>query len=321
MTVVDPAPLSTKCIVDGQEHHDGVRWRPVNAGPCEKAYCDQGEVLRYSHQCDVPQCTDPVYDPDVCCPICPGVDASETVVEEPAGTAPAPTSECELQNGVTLQDGESHCPAPNVTAYCNAGVVEISHHCPPLNCENVIRGESDCDCPMCVEDARHFKVGGRLHMDLLQFARSATVTDSMLKRLARDSGLFPQHNDFDYCDGMICLKMNVLSTDMNATEADVVAAVKKELESKPHPGLEIGYVGDFFSTEKRSARSAADAPESSKLSLSSSFSSSSDRHDSVVPTAVAVSAAVLGVVGAVVGVALLASFVRRRNTIRSTITV
>ena len=173
-----------------------------------------------------------------------GVDASETVVEEPAATAPAPTSECELQNGVILQDGESHCPAPNVTAYCNAGVVEISHHCPPLNCENVIRGESDCDCPMCVgtlaeslltpcytthttrnaahtsyflhcaltfyialsfttiEDARHFKVGGRLHMDLLQFARSATVTDSMLKRLARDSGLFPQHNDFDFCDGM-----------------------------------------------------------------------------------------------------------------------
>ena len=50
------------------------------------------------------------------------------------------------------------------------------------------------------------------------------------------------------CNYRICLKMNVLSTDMNATEADVVAAVKKELESKPHPGLEIGYVGDFFST-------------------------------------------------------------------------
>jgi hypothetical protein len=202
MTVVDPAPLSTKCIADDQEHQDGERWRPVNSGPCVWAYCDQGEVLHYSHQCDVPQCANPVYDPDVCCPICPGVETSESVVEEHAATAPAPTSECELQNGVTLQDGESHCPAPNVTAFCNAGVVEISHHCPPLNCENVIRGESDCDCPMCVEDALHFKVGGRLHMGLLQFARSASRTDSMLKQLARDSGLFPQHNDFDYCDGM-----------------------------------------------------------------------------------------------------------------------
>jgi hypothetical protein len=72
MTVVDPAPLSTKCIADDQEHQDGERWRPVNSGPCVWAYCDQGEVLHYSHQCDVPQCANPVYDPDVCCPICPG---------------------------------------------------------------------------------------------------------------------------------------------------------------------------------------------------------------------------------------------------------
>lgn len=76
----------------------------------------------------------------------------------------------------------------------------------------------------------------------------------------------------------------------------------------------------FFSpTERRSVRSVEGAPESNKLSLSSS--SSSDQDSSVVPTAIAVSASVLGVVGSVVGVALLASFVRRRNTVRSTITV
>ena len=40
----------------------------------------------------------------------------------------------------------------------------------------------------------------------------------------------------------------MLSSNMNATETDVVQAVRKELESKPHEGLEIGYVGDFFTT-------------------------------------------------------------------------
>lgn len=40
----------------------------------------------------------------------------------------------------------------------------------------------------------------------------------------------------------------MLSSNMNATETDVVEAVRKELESNPHKGLEIGYVRDFFTT-------------------------------------------------------------------------
>ena len=195
MAILYPAPLSTKCIVDGQERQDGEKWRPVDAGPCVRAYCDQGEVLRYSHQCDVPKCGDPVYDPDVCCPISPGelcqnsapspvlnnispkdsalrvsmfflyADVSESVMEQPEASVPTPAPVCELENGVTLKNGESHCPEPNVTAYCNAGQVEFSYHCPPLNCVDFIRGETDCDCPMCVGTlARpHFTHAAHIH--------------------------------------------------------------------------------------------------------------------------------------------------------------
>ena len=53
------------------------------------------------------------------------------------------------------------------------------------------------------------------------------------------------------CVCRICLKINVLTTNMNATESDVVEAVRGVLESKPHPGLEIGYVADFFTTTGR----------------------------------------------------------------------
>ena len=39
--------------------------------------------------------------------------------------------------------------------------------------------------------------------------------------------------------------MSVLSPSMTDTEADVVEAVRTELNSKNHAGLEIGYAGEF----------------------------------------------------------------------------
>ena len=40
----------------------------------------------------------------------------------------------------------------------------------------------------------------------------------------------------------------MLSPDLTATEHDVVEAVRRELNSKPHEGLEIGTAGTFFTT-------------------------------------------------------------------------
>ena len=62
---------------------------------------------------------------------------------------PAPAPGCTLENGATLSDGDSSCPAPNVTAVCNSGVLEYKAHCEPITCANLIRGQDPCDCPFC----------------------------------------------------------------------------------------------------------------------------------------------------------------------------
>ena len=95
----------------------------------------------------------------------------------------------------------------------------------------------------------------------------------------------------------------------------MVQAVRNELNSKEHKGLQIGYMGDF-NTRKRSAHSVSDSEP-----LSSS-SSSTDQHSSSTTTAViAVTVSVFGVFASVIGVALLASFVHRKQTLGRTITV
>ena len=98
------------------------------------------------------------------------------------------------------------------------------------------------------------------------------------------------------------------------TVDDVVTEVRNELNNDDHMGLEIGYMGDF-NTGKRSARSVSD---SEPLSLSSS---STDRHSSSTTTVIAVTASVFGVIASVIGIALLASFVHRKQSTHHTITV
>ena len=52
-------------------------------------------------------------------------------------------------NNVELREGESHCPAPNVTAVCHSGEWEYSYHCPSVDCPNPVEGREPCDCPFC----------------------------------------------------------------------------------------------------------------------------------------------------------------------------
>ena len=81
----------------------------------------------------------------MCC-----ADSVDVNVERTTATEPTPAPECKVEDGVVLKDREWHCPAPNVTIYCNAGVKETTNHCPSLDCVNVIRGPNMCDCPMCI---------------------------------------------------------------------------------------------------------------------------------------------------------------------------
>ena len=66
----------------------------------------------------------------------------------PTPLAPAPV--CMIENGETLNDGETYCPQPSVLGTCKSGQMEYQNHCSPLTCTNVISGPNECDCPICV---------------------------------------------------------------------------------------------------------------------------------------------------------------------------
>ena len=63
-------------------------------------------------------------------------------------STPAPV--CMIENGETLNDGETYCPQPNVLGTCKEGKVDYQNHCSPLTCANQMRGQNPCDCPVCV---------------------------------------------------------------------------------------------------------------------------------------------------------------------------
>lgn len=110
--------------------------------------------------------------------------------------------------------------------------------------------------------------------------------------------------------------MDVLTTNMSATEDDVVGAVSDELESKPHMGLVVGPVAKF-AQRTRSARSADLALASSHFDSVSS-PKTTHKHTSTV---IAVTASVCGVVASVVGAALLTTYIHRKKSTRKIITV
>ena len=58
-----------ECQFEDKVYQDGERWQITD---CLYAICVEGEVLQYSHQCAEPECENPIYIADVCCPMCPG---------------------------------------------------------------------------------------------------------------------------------------------------------------------------------------------------------------------------------------------------------
>ena len=68
----EPHPPSTVCEEDGVVYKDGESWYPDKNNPCKRCFCDEGETLCVYRQCGVPECENPVYSEDTCCPTCPG---------------------------------------------------------------------------------------------------------------------------------------------------------------------------------------------------------------------------------------------------------
>ena len=162
------------------------------------------------------------------------IESKEAELVKQVSTA-APV--CMLENGGTLNDGETYCPQPNVLGTCNLGQVEYENHCTPLTCANQMRGQNACDCPVCVgksvtlpyivlhfqlqycnkylhiniihvvynnvfmfpDDAEEFEIAGVLHMSLRVYARKAQKIEDMINDLIMDAGFFPDYNIFSNC--------------------------------------------------------------------------------------------------------------------------
>ena len=142
-----PATASGECRVGDEVYKNGESWVPDKTKPCQRGYCDEGEVFYISRQCSVPHCDNPIYSEDTCCPTCPDNGGHST--DAPTPTTEAPLPQVCIWNDVELREGESHCPAPNVTAVCHSGEWEYSYHCPSVDCPNPVEGQEPCDCPFC----------------------------------------------------------------------------------------------------------------------------------------------------------------------------
>ena len=65
---VNAKPQTDGCYKDGKYYQEGSNFQPR---PCEHCSCNQGNVSCTVAECLVTLCVDPIYDPNMCCPVCP----------------------------------------------------------------------------------------------------------------------------------------------------------------------------------------------------------------------------------------------------------
>ncbi|XP_069019593.1 kielin/chordin-like protein [Embiotoca jacksoni] len=180
-------PTCNECEYDRRAYADGEVFIPAGSGPCLQCRCKGGNVICHEEKCPPVQCSNPIIDPLLCCPICKvcvleGVEYQEGSNWHPEG----PCSSCTCVNGETLcthtQCPPTDCLHPtkitdsccavcesctyNHRIYSNSqrfttpdqpchictclhGTVECERRgCPPLNCTNFDTLPGEC-CPKC----------------------------------------------------------------------------------------------------------------------------------------------------------------------------
>ncbi|XP_044050662.1 kielin/chordin-like protein isoform X3 [Siniperca chuatsi] len=180
-------PTCDECEYDRRVYADGKVFIPAGSGPCLQCRCKGGNVICREEKCPPVQCSNPIIDPHLCCPICKacvleGVEYEEGSYWHPEG----PCSSCTCVNGETLCT-HTDCPPieclhptkitgsccalcesctynhriynngqrfatpdqPCHICTCQHGSVECERRpCPPLNCSNSYTPPGEC-CPKC----------------------------------------------------------------------------------------------------------------------------------------------------------------------------
>ncbi|XP_017261029.1 kielin/chordin-like protein isoform X2 [Kryptolebias marmoratus] len=180
-------PTCRECEFDRRVYPDGKVFVPAGSGPCLQCRCKAGNVICHEEKCPPVQCSNPINDPHLCCPVCKACVLEGVEYEEGSSWHPeGPCSICTCVNGEILctrmQCPPSDCLHPskitgsccevcdsctfNHRIYSNGqrfttphqpchicsclhGTVECERRtCPPLNCTNSYTPPEEC-CPKC----------------------------------------------------------------------------------------------------------------------------------------------------------------------------
>ncbi|XP_031149313.1 kielin/chordin-like protein [Sander lucioperca] len=180
-------PTCDECEYDRRVYADGKVFTPAGSGPCLQCRCKGGNVICREEKCPPVQCSNPIIDPHLCCPICKACVLEGVEYEEGSNWQPeGPCAICTCVNGETLC-AHTHCPPteclhpskitgsccavcesctynhriysngqrfmtpdhPCHICTCEHGSVECERRpCPPLNCSNSYTPPGEC-CPKC----------------------------------------------------------------------------------------------------------------------------------------------------------------------------
>ncbi|MED6247802.1 hypothetical protein ATANTOWER_017344 [Ataeniobius toweri] len=180
-------PTCKKCEFDRRVYADGTVFVPAGSGPCLQCRCKAGNVVCSKEKCPPVQCSKPVIDPHLCCPVCKACVLEGVEYENGSSWQPeGPCSSCTCVNGETLcthmQCPPTECLHPskitgscckicdsctyNHRVYSNGqrfttpdqpchictclhGSIHCERRtCPPLNCTNSYTPPGEC-CPKC----------------------------------------------------------------------------------------------------------------------------------------------------------------------------
>ncbi|MBN3295301.1 KCP protein, partial [Amia calva] len=122
-------PICDMCEYERRIYTNGKVFTPPGSSPCLKCTCIGGDVRCQQERCPPIECSNPVIDPQQCCPVCKVCVLEGVEFEEGTEWAPDndPCSSCVCLNG------EARCRATQ---------------CPPVSCLHPAKVNRDC-CPMC----------------------------------------------------------------------------------------------------------------------------------------------------------------------------
>nr|XP_037860329.1 kielin/chordin-like protein isoform X2 [Chlorocebus sabaeus] len=122
------SPLTTACVLDGEEFAEGVQWEP-DGRPCTTCVCQDGVPKCGAALCSPAPCQHPTQPPGACCPSCDSCTYHGQV----------------YANGQNFTDADSPCHV----CRCQDGTVTCSLvDCPLTTCARPQSGPGQC-CPRC----------------------------------------------------------------------------------------------------------------------------------------------------------------------------